>query len=386
MADPTITYFPVGNGDTSLIKLSDKSTFIIDLNVTEAARDEEDESRYDVHAHLLKELREDAEGKPHADAFMLSHPDQDHIRGFTRVFYAGDPAKYTKRDGDESRILIDELWFAPRVFWPWEEKNLSDDAKAFKKEADRRIATYRRGGAERTFAGNRIRIIGYSDNPDLEGLEAILTVPGNAINLINGSVKKDFEFFVHGPLKRDTDSRWEERNNTSIIVQARFTVDGQARAALAFFGGDASCSIWETIVARSKEKDLEWDLFLGPHHCSWTFFSELSSEEKEPSKTIIEFLETKKRKGAYVIASCKPIKKDDDNPPHYIAVEQYKEQVGKDRFLCTMEHPNIKKPEPIFFGMSKNGPVKDDYSKGSQIKTSAALKAAVSTPKTYGRK
>src|SRR5438309_1706079 len=53
MSDHTITYFPVGNGDTSLIKLADKTTFVIDLNVTESASDEEDPSRYDVHAHFL---------------------------------------------------------------------------------------------------------------------------------------------------------------------------------------------------------------------------------------------------------------------------------------------------------------------------------------------
>ena len=32
--DATITFFPVGNGDTSLITLSDGSSIVIDVNVT----------------------------------------------------------------------------------------------------------------------------------------------------------------------------------------------------------------------------------------------------------------------------------------------------------------------------------------------------------------
>ena len=92
-----------------------------------------------------------------------------------------------------------------------------------------------------------------------------------------------------------------------------------------------------------------------------------------------------RRKGAVVVASSKPIKDDDDNPPHYQAAELYRKEVGKERFFCTGEHPNEKKPLPLYFRMTKNGPQKDEYAKGSQIVSSAALTATVSTPKTYGR-
>lgn len=385
MPDSTITYFPVGNGDTSLIKLADGTTFIIDLNVTEAASDEDDASRYDVHAHLLTEAHEDKNGWPHHDGFLLSHPDQDHVRGFSTVFYMGDPSKYTDKDKKVDRIIIDELWFAPRVFAPWEEKDLSDDAKAFKKETERRIAVYRKDKTEGAKPGNRIGIIGYTDNPDLKGLEALIVVPGTSIDIINGSKKKDFSFFVHAPFKKDTDDEDKGRNETSIVVQARFRVDGVEEAALAFFGGDAPCAIWEDIIVKSDARTLAWDLFLTPHHCSWTFFSELPSEENKPSEKILAFLKDHKRKGAFVIASSKPIKDDDNNPPHYQAAELYRKVVGKDRFFCTGEHPNEKKPTPLYFRMTKNGPQKDEYSKGSEIVSSAALAATVTTPKTYGR-
>ncbi|NEV01523.1 hypothetical protein [Bradyrhizobium uaiense] len=53
LANPRITYFPVGNGDCSLITLSDDTQIVIDCNTTQEASDEDDPSRYDVHQHLL---------------------------------------------------------------------------------------------------------------------------------------------------------------------------------------------------------------------------------------------------------------------------------------------------------------------------------------------
>jgi dihydroorotase len=40
-------------------------------------------------------------------------------------------------------------------------------------------------------------------------------------------------------------------------------------------GGDAGAAIWSKILELSKDATLQFDLFLGPHHCSWTFFSSM---------------------------------------------------------------------------------------------------------------
>src|SRR5829696_8589330 len=100
MGDASITYFPVGNGDTSLIKLGDKTTVIIDCNIRCDANDEEVEECYDVHAHLLEELERDGQGRPFTDVFVLTHPDQDHCRGFETSFHTGDLSSYEKKDGE----------------------------------------------------------------------------------------------------------------------------------------------------------------------------------------------------------------------------------------------------------------------------------------------
>lgn len=89
LADPSVTFFPVGNGDTTLIRLSDEASILLDSNITEESEDDE-ETRYDVHAHLLDTLKK-VDGICHLDAFILTHPDQDHCRGIDRSFYIGDP-------------------------------------------------------------------------------------------------------------------------------------------------------------------------------------------------------------------------------------------------------------------------------------------------------
>jgi hypothetical protein len=383
MSDPSITYFPVGNGDTSKIRLSDGTTVLIDCNITSDSRDGSVKTRYDVHAHLLRELRKDGKGIPHADAFILTHPDNDHCCGFKDTFYTGDPAKYGDSHKKQGLILIDELWFSPRIFAPHEE--LGDSAKAFLKEAKRRRELYRANKPERKNAGNRLRIIGSTDSEDNQGLDDIVTVPGNTISLINGEVKKDFSFFVHGPFKEDVDSEDDDRNKTSVVLQARFDVDGEKHAALAFFGGDADHLIWENILKRSKDEDLRWDLFLAPHHCSWSFFNETPYEDnKTPKKSSLDIL-AKKREGAIVVASCKPVRKDDDNPPSYAAAQQYKRAVGDGNFYVTSEHPDEEEPKPLVFEMSKNGPVKGEISKtASSLSSSAARDYVAGTPQTYG--
>lgn len=387
MIDPSITYFPVGNGDTTLIRLSDRTSIIIDCNITQGSKDENEKDKYPVHEHLLKEIEKNNENIPHIDAFILTHPDEDHCRGFGDTFYTGDPSNFNETDKNDGKILIDELWFTPRIFSPYEDQEqLSESAKFIYNEAKRRMKLYQKADFKSEEPGNRLRIIGYSDNEELKGLDKILTTPGNSINLINSDIKSDFSFFIHAPFKKENDSESSERNDTSIVLQARFDVGNEKNSGLAFFGGDSKCAIFERIIDISEKQDLEWDLFLAPHHCSWYFFNELSHEEDPtPSKTIISFLDLH-RKGAFIIASCKPVK-DDDNPlpPHIAAAQEYEKIVGSEKFIVTMEHPNKEETLPIHFIITRMGPQKKDPSVNKSIVSSAAVQSVVKTPQTYGR-
>ena len=212
-----------------------------------------------------------------------------------------------------------------------------------------------------------------------------MTVPGTAINEINGEAKHDFSFFVHAPFKEDTDAEDGERNDASVILQARFDVDGQEHACLAFFGGDAGCAVWRNVLNRSSDEDLRWDLLLAPHHVSWTFFSEDSYKDNpEPSDSSIAVL-GKRRAGATVVGSCKPIKDDGDNPPNPAARERYENAVGSSNFLVTSESPDEDEPLPLVFRMSANGPVRSGGSPSSGSRSPhIVLGGAAGKPRTYG--
>jgi hypothetical protein len=379
--DPRITYFPVGNGDCSLITLSDNTQIIIDCNTTAEASDEKDLSRYDVHQHLLG-FGKKLDGKiPHVDVFILTHADQDHCRGFDTMFYTGDPAKYAVKHSKEDLILIDELWFTHRIFATHEGK-LSTWAEALRKEAQRRIDLHLAGSADRNKAGNRIRVIGQTNNPAYKGLGDLVVTPGEYINVIDRKAKADFRFFVHAPFRKEVDSKLAERNDTSVVLQACFDVGATKRAGLAIFGGDARAGIWSKILELSDDETLQWDLFLAPHHCSWTYFSDLPyKENKVPAVDSLEIL-GKGLEGARVIASCKPIKPDDDNPPHHAAKVEYVKVVGASNFFSLSETGNVKRPLPTTFEMSENGPVLLDAKDVGYVDDT--VKQVASTPQTYG--
>jgi hypothetical protein len=65
----------------------------------------------------------------------------------------------------------------------------------------------------------------------------------------------------------------------------------------------------------TKEHALDWDIFLAPHHCSWSFFNDTPQEENTtPVNSLLEVLHYG-RSNAKVVASSKVIKNNTDNPP-----------------------------------------------------------------------
>lgn len=383
MIDPRIKYYPVENGDTSLITLSDETKIMIDVNITNDSVDENNDERFDVLNDLLNsELKKD-DDKPFVDVFILTHPDIDHCGGFEKYFYQGKPEDYSESDKKDELIIINELWYSPKLFSRF-TKDLSKDAKKFKKEAERRMDLYKNDSNEANKNGNRIRIVGYSDNKDLEGLEDRLVIPGNTINIFNEDEKSDFELFIHAPLKERNEE--EDRNDSSIVFQARFDVDKEKNACLAFWGGDAGWKVWEEILDLSNDEDLNWDLFLAPHHCSWGFFNDNTEEgKKEPKQSSLDILDKRIGKNPKVIVSSKEIKRDGDNPPSYKARNQYIDKVKEKNFLVTSTNSDTQPPEPIEFEISSNGPSENKSNSSNEALKSSIITKAASQPKTYGK-
>jgi Cft2 family RNA processing exonuclease len=88
-----ITFFPVGNGDMTLITLIDETNILIDVNIRTAADNPEDDA-CDVSSELRKRIKTDDKGRPYVDVFVLSHPDKDHCTGLKNHFHLGKPDDY----------------------------------------------------------------------------------------------------------------------------------------------------------------------------------------------------------------------------------------------------------------------------------------------------
>ena len=375
-----IKFYPVGNGDCVLVTIGGTNKkMMFDCNFRQKAEENNDDM-FDVLDDLLtNEIVSKKCGLPFLDAFLLTHPDQDHCRSLADKFYLGDPDNVPKSAKDAKKILIGELWYSPRVFEELTDE-LNADAKAFKKEAKRRMDLYKSDKNKADKDGNRIRIIGWTDNPDLKGLEDRIVTPGNIISEINGSSCRYFEMFIHAPFKDDIEG--EDRNMTSIASQLRFKSDkNDDDIARIFLGGDTEWRIIEEIINKTSDKDyLKWDLMEAPHHCSYKFFAD--DREDDPNQASLDFL-NESEDGAFVVSSSKVIKKSPDNPPCQKAKSQYTDRVGESNFFCTSGEKDDDTQTPIVFDIEYGEVIlREDEKKEKESRAAATAKDT--KPHFYG--
>lgn len=374
MANKSIKVYPVGNGDTSLISLSGNQHMMIDCKIDNDAPTNND--KFDVKADLVANLPKDSEGRHHLDVFILTHPDNDHCAGFKDTFFCDDPANYDKDAKDRNAIIIDELWFSNTLFDRFTDP-LSEAAKNFKQEAKRRKELFKKSREKAMLPGNRIIIIDFKDQCKDDDFESIIVEPGTSTNIFNKVEKSDFSLFIHGPFKTPTADS-QPRNETSLIMQLRFGSENDEMAALAFFAGDADYNRFQRLLDERDDESIQWDLFLAPHHCSWTYFNRTPYEDfPEPQDSAIEFLQ-RQRGAGMIVASSKKIIDDDDNPPHYPAKQEYIAQTDEDDFYCTGDDPLT----PLVFEAGKNGFSKKDYV--AKVSIVSAVSGITEKAKTYG--
>jgi hypothetical protein len=389
-----IKYYPVCNGDQGLLSVDENgytTNILVDCNIRESCKGDTDETQCDVKADLLQELKKkkvkDVDNVPYVDVFILTHGDDDHLHGFETNFYQGAPADFKKKHKDDGRIFIDVLWFSPMVMGT----ATNDDEKCFNKEAKRRIKLHRHNSADKDLPGNRIVIIGNDANEDLSGLDLVRKIPGQTVTRFNDRELKTFSIFIHSPYQQQLTDEEVDKNRVSLVFQARFKekADSQGFCTLAMYGGDADHEAWKIILEKTKkhnnEHALKWDLFLAPHHCSWTFFNDTPQHEHpDPVKTSLAILDYK-RGTAKVIASSKEIKDNDDNPPHYKAKQQYIKKVKVENFLNTETYNKKgKTPQPIVFEITKQGPMFPKKTEGSAAVAGTSALQGVSKPSEYG--
>lgn len=340
-----IVFWPIGTGDSTTICIDDKTVLQIDLHHLEKADDKE-EPHWAIIDELVKVLPK-RNGKPYLSVFALTHPDQDHIRGFKEL---------------KDKVDIDELWHTPRMFREYEASHeLCEDAKVFRKEAQRRREAAIKAQGD-PGAGHRVRVFGHTELYDEDKYKnfpkEFREYPGTSTTKVNAKdYTGTFEAFIHAPFK---DVGEQERNDTSLALQVKLWKGDEAELA-ALLLGDVSYPILRRIIDKTKEKGREeeylvWDVLLAPHHCSKSvMYWKDDAGKLQLKQDILDDLEAVKRdEDGMVIASCESNFSDEDgkNPPHLRARKRY-EEIAK--FKCTHEHPDTKNPEPIVFELTDDG-------------------------------
>ena len=356
-----LNFFPVGNGDMTLIETASGRMILIDINIRAAADDEDDETP-DVAAKLRERLKRDHEGRLYVDAFLLSHPDQDHCAGLRNHFHLGAPEDWSEED---DKILIREIWSSPMVFRRASSNHkLCDDAKAFNTEARRRVQVFRDLG-DGVSEGDRILILGEDENGKTDDLEDILIRVDETFSRINGAHDSSFSAYLLGPFPRGEDDEEEElsKNKSSTILQFSLSGEGYADRCRFLTGGDAEVAIWEKLWERHETDHdcLSYDVLQTPHHCSWHSLSYDSWSDMGEKAQVCQGARnalSQGRDGALLIASSNPVKDDDNDPPCIRAKREYEDIASgfSGEFKCVGELPSEDKPDVLEVEITKYGP------------------------------
>lgn len=210
-----IAFLPVDNGDMTLLTLENGKRVLIDCNIRDVAGEDPPP---DVLKQLKDRLLQDDKGRHYVDAFLLSHPDQDHCRGFKATFYTGAASDYP---ADSKKIFIKELWSSPLIFRRKTRHHvLCDDAQAFNAEARRRVRRYRESGTT-WVEGDRILVLGEDESPEKQqDLGAIVVKADTRFNSIGGQYQSCFSAYLLAPQPKGMEEAEERRskNHSSVIL------------------------------------------------------------------------------------------------------------------------------------------------------------------------
>lgn len=362
----SITFFPVGNGDMTLIETATGRKILIDCNIR-------DKSKFpDVIAQLKERLTKNADGRYFIDLFIWTHPDNDHCLGVAENFHLGKVEDFPKL---KEKILINEIWASPLVYKRASTNHtLSEDAKSLNTEIKRRVEYYKSNKYSSIPVGEQVKLITEFDEEKTSEIPNIVVKLDDLTSSINNSYDSSIAIRVLGP---SPFSEIEEdilaKNHSSIIANiALKSSNSYAQKEYRFLvGGDAEVECWKHLWNRlntpyaNKTEWLNYTVLLAPHHCSWHSLSfESWSGEKEKGKVAQVCEEAKSAlckvaQDGFIIAASQTIEDNDIDPPCIGAKKAYIGFLdGKDKqFLCVQDHLNADKENiPLVIDLHDDGP------------------------------
>ena len=345
----TVTFYPLGNADTSKIDLPNGRSLLFDYANT---RDPDDAT--DLRIDLAKQLRAELAkaDRKSFDVVAFTHLDDDHVTGAPDFFSLEHASKY---QGD-GRIDIDDLWVPAAAII---ETGLTGDKRVIQSEARYRLE---QGKGVRVFSRPallekwlRSKGLAVADRKDL------ITDAGQVIPSFTRA-DDGLEFFVHSPFAmRSDEGEIVDRNRDALVVQATF-VDSQAETKL-ILASDVDHEVIADIVKVTRKngnaRRLEWHLVKLPHHCSYLSLGREKGKRKTvPTGPVRWLYEVQGQQRGRLISSSKPIPTEDtEQPPHRQAASYYREVATckSGEFLVTMEHPKRSAPKPLVVEITKWG-------------------------------
>ena len=334
-------FWPVGTGDSTTVVI-DTDEIVLQVDLHHLSKSEDDDEAHVPIVDELVRLLPKRNGRPYLAGFALTHPDKDHILGFADLL---------------KRVDIGQIWHTPRIFRE-NDADLCEDAYVFKDEVERRREVTMKKGND-TPSLDRVLIIGhddvFSEGKYKDFPQRWRACPSDTVSEIDGiDHGAAFQAFIHAPFK---DGNTGERNETSLALHITVWNDGGRGRVLLF--GDLSYPTLRRIVDRTKEKNrqkrLDTDVLLAPHHCSKSamYWKGEDDDEVIIKQDILDDFDWMLGDDGRIISSSEADFSDEEgkNPPHLKARQRYVEIVSSDdHFICTHEHGG-----PVAFKIDMEG-------------------------------
>jgi len=343
-----VTFFPIGNADTTLIDLTGGEKILFDY-ANRRDPDNKDDKRCDLPA----ELRKDLGSRTYYDVVAFTHLDQDHYDGMTEFFYLQHHKDFQGKVDGKERVKINMMWVPSAVIT---EEMEEEESKVVQAEA--RFRLKKKEGIRVFSLPERLEGWLKENGMKLDEVRDLITDAGNVIPEFNLN-DHGIEFFVHSPFAtRQDNNELEIRNEDALVVQGTFRVDNVETKLLLF--ADINYEVINDIVKITKyhgnDPRLEWHIFKIAHHCSYTAIGPEKGDDKTlPSDEVDWLFRDQGQRGGIIVSTSKPIPKpgtdedEDVQPPHRQAANYYSEiKDEKDgEFIVTMEHPKSSDPKPL---------------------------------------
>lgn len=370
MATNRVTFFPCGNGDAVFLESGD-CKIMTDINYRASTQDEEADECPDYGPDIRNACKQDW-----LHLFVLTHPDADHCRGISEIFYLGPPSEWDDDPDDgEPLILIEEIWCSPYAANP---HYVTDDAKPIIDEIKRRKKL--QGTAAGYQAGNKL---------------TIMSVDTHASGFVG-----PFQWNLIAPTKHEADipkpdpdgTRYTSNPSSLGIVWSLSVLGYENRIMLL---GDATVEVLERINDDVAKDTLQWGILLAPHHCSRRSIGSVygegtDNETFEPSEDAEAALSNQKDDG-HIVASSRRFKRGGPTPPSLDAKKRYLRILARgtdssedeeERFHVTAGKSPDEKPEKIVFDLTRSGPTPQRLLKSAI--GGAAVVSSTSTGGSYG--